>query len=40
MSIVDYEDINALVVEYLRAQGMSKTAGCIEQEIKSTFFHM
>ena len=35
MSITEYEDINALITEYLRAQGMHKTASTIEQEIKS-----
>ena len=36
MSIIEYDDINTLVTDYLRAHGMSKTASCIEQDIKST----
>ena len=35
MSILEYEDVNALIVEYLKAQGMAKSANLIEQEIKS-----
>jgi hypothetical protein len=38
MSVLDHEDINNYIVEYLKAQGMSKTANCIQQEIKSIFF--
>jgi hypothetical protein len=31
MSVLDHEDINNYIIEYLKAQGMSKTANCIQQ---------
>ena len=37
MSVLDHEDINNYIVEYLKAHGMSKTADSIQQEIKSIF---
>lgn len=35
MSVLDHEDINNYIVEYLKAHGMSKTADQIQHEINS-----
>lgn len=35
MSVLEHEDINNYIVEYLKVHGMSKTADTIQQEIKS-----
>lgn len=35
MSVLDHEDINGMILEYLRASELHKVADSIEQEIKS-----
>lgn len=40
MSVLEHEDINNYIVEYLKAHGMSKTADSIQQEIKSMCFYI
>lgn len=37
MSVVDHEDLNGFIAEYLRANGMGKTADTIQNEIKSKY---
>ncbi len=40
MSVLDHEDINNYIVEYLKAHGMSKTADQIQHEINSMFAYI
>ena len=35
MSVLEHEDLNGMIIEYLRSNGMSKTADNIQAEIKS-----
>lgn len=35
MSVLDHEDINNYIIEYLKTHGMTKTADQIQHEINS-----
>lgn len=37
MSVTDHEDINRMIVEYLKSNGMSKVADTLVNEINSNF---
>jgi hypothetical protein len=38
MSILEYEDLTEMIVNYLNANDMGNVANCIQQEIKSKIF--
>lgn len=38
MSILEYEDLNEMIINYLNANDMGKVAETIAQEIKSNAF--
>ncbi len=37
MSVTDHEDINRMIVDYLKSSGMSKVADTLVNEINSNF---
>lgn len=40
MSINDHQDLNQMIIEYLKANGMPKVADSMISEINSTFIYI